>query len=194
MYSLFTNLQDIFSGKPYGFSTTQVGLLYLAPGIGFLLAVWFIVPQIDAIFNKKTKQNDGEEKPEFRLPLANIGAVLLPISILWFGWCVEYRVHWFPTILATTFYGVGQVAIFNTVQNYYIDAFAQYSASAIAAGAVFRSIIGGVVPLLARPLFEKLGYGWGWTVFGILTLVLSPSPLLFMRYGEMLRKKFAIEL
>jgi len=194
MYSLFTNLQEIFSSKPYNFSTTQVGLLYLAPGIGFLIAVWFIVPQIDKVFNKKTKENGGEEKPEYRLPLANIGAVLLPISMFSFAWTVEYHVHWFPTILSTTFYGIGQVAIFNTVQNYYIDAFAQYAASAIAAGAVFRSVIGGVIPLLARPLFDKLGYGWGWSVFGFLTLMLSPSPLLFQRYGETLRKKFAIEL
>lgn len=156
MYSLFTNMQEIFGKEPYNFDTNKVGLLYLGPGVGFLIAVLFIVPQIDKIFNKMTKDNGGEEKPEYRLPLANIGAVLLPVTLFWFAWTVEYRVHWFPTILATTFYGIGQVTIFNTVQNYYIDAFAQYAASAIAAGSVARSVVGGVVPLFAGPLFEKL--------------------------------------
>lgn len=196
MYTLFTNMQDIYSSEPYRFSTTQVGLLYLGPGVGFLIAVWFLVPRIDTIFNKLTKQNNGESKPEYRLPLANIGAVLLPVTLFWFAWTLEYRdhIHWFVTILATVFFAFGQVAIFNTVQNYYIDAFSQYAASAIAAGAVFRSLVGGIVPLFAPKLFEKLGYGWGWSVFAFMTLALSPSPLLFMRYGEAIRKKFEIDL
>lgn len=73
MYSLFTNLQDIYGNPPYNFSSTQVGLLYLGPGLGFLVAVWFIVPRIDTIYNKMTERNNGESKPEFRLPLANVG-------------------------------------------------------------------------------------------------------------------------
>jgi hypothetical protein len=96
--------------------------------------------------------------------------------------------------IATFFFGLGQIPIFNAVQNYYIDSFSKYAASAIAAGAVFRSLIGGVVPLFAPTMFEKLGYGWGWSVFAFLTLALAPSPLLFMRYGERLRERFAIEL
>ena len=98
------------------------------------------------------------------------------------------------SIIATFFFGLGQVLIFNTLQNYYIDAFAQYAASAIAAGAVFRSLIGGVVPLFAPTLFDKLGYGWGWSVFAFLTVALAPSPLLFMRFGEQLRKRFEVDL
>ena len=49
--------------------------------------------------------------------------------------------------------------ILNTTQNYYIDSFEKYAASAIAAGAVFRSLFGGVVPLFAPLLFDRLGYG-----------------------------------
>jgi len=196
MYSLFTNMQDIYGTPPYSFSTTQVGLLYLGPGFGFLIAVWFLVPRIDTVYNKLTERNNGESKPEYRLPLANIGAVLLPVTLFWFAWTVEYRenIHWIVSIIATFFFGLGQVLIFNTLQNYYIDAFAQYAASAIAAGAVFRSLIGGVVPLFAPTLFDKLGYGWGWSVFAFLTVALAPSPLLFMRFGEQLRKRFEVDL
>lgn len=98
------------------------------------------------------------------------------------------------SISSTFLWGLGQVLIFNTVQNYYIDAFSTYAASAIAAGAFFRSLVGGVVPLFAPSLFEKLGYGAGWSVFAGLTLLLAPSPWLFMRYGPWLRGKFAVEL
>jgi len=192
-YSLYTNFEDIY-GDRYGFSTTGVGLMYLGPGLGFFIAVWFLVPRIDSIYNTLTKRNNGEPKPEFRLPLANIGAVLIPLSLFWFAWTVEFRVHWTVPLLATVFFGLGQITILNTVQNYYIDSFSAYAASAIAAGAVFRSIVGGAVPLAAKGWFEQLGYGWGISVFAFASLALGPAPALFFWYGGWLRERFAIEL
>lgn len=194
-YSLYTQFNTIYgSGSTYDFSIVQIGLLYLFPGAGFLVAVRVLVPYIDVIFNKLTKKNNGESKPEFRLPLANIGSVLIPVSLFWFAWTVEYQLHWAISMSSTFVYGIGQVAIFNSVQNYYIDAFEKYAASAIAAGAFFRSVIGGFVPLLTPALLEKVGVGWGISVFGFLSVVLAPSPLLFYRYGPWLRERFAIEL
>jgi hypothetical protein len=64
--------------------------------------------------------------------------------------------------------GVGQVVIFNSTQNFYIDAFENYAALATAAGALFRSVIGGVVPLFTLCLFDKLGVGWGMSVFAFI--------------------------
>ena len=193
VYSLYTNFEAIFGGI-YGLSTVQVGLVYLGPGLGFLIALWLLVPRIDTIFNQLAKKNHGESKPEFRLPLANVGAVCIPLSLFCIAWTVEYRVNFAAPIVASVFFGLGMVAIFNTVQNYYIDSFSKYAASAIAAGAVFRSIVGGILPLGASGLFEKLGYGWGISVFGFLNLALSPAPLLFYFYGERLRELFAIDL
>lgn len=80
------------------------------------------------------------------------------------------------------------------MQNYYIDSFEKYAASAIAAGALFRSLIGGVVPLFTSTLFDKVGVGWGMSIFAFISIGLAPSPLLFYYYGEGLREKFAIEL
>jgi hypothetical protein len=122
-YSIYTNMQDIYSSPLYNFDSEQVGLLYLGPGLGFLTAVWFLVPRIDTVYNALTARNGGKALPEYRLPLANIGNVFIPLSLFWFAWTVEYRLHWFVTIAATYFYGIGQVMILNTVQNYYIDSF-----------------------------------------------------------------------
>jgi MFS family permease len=195
-YSLYTQMPAIYGedGKGYGFSMQQVGLLYLGPGLGFFISVLFVVPRIDTIFNHLTKSNNGKSKPEFRLPVANVGSLLIPISLFWFAWTVQFKVHWFVTILSTFFYGIGQVAVFNSTQNYYIDAFEKYAASAIAAGALFRSIIGGVIPMFTPALFDKFGVGWGMSVFAFVGVGLAPSPLLFYYFGEGLRERFAIEL
>ncbi|KAI7108075.1 MFS general substrate transporter [Hortaea werneckii] len=192
-YSIYTNMQSIY-GDEYGFSTEQVGLLYLGPGLGFLSAVWFLVPRIDTVYNKLTARNDGKARPEYRLPLANIGAVFIPVSLFWFAWTVQYRTPWLASIASTFFYGIGQVMILNCTQNYYIDSFEKYAASAIAAGAVFRSLVGGVVPLFAPALFEKLGYGWGISLFGFLAVAIAPAPMIFFWYGQQVREEFWVAL
>ena len=193
VYSLFTNFEPIFTSI-YGFDTTQVGLAYLGPGVGFLLAVLLIVPRIDTVYNALTARNKGVSQPEFRLPLANIGAVSIPVSLFWFGWTVQAGVHWMVPIIGTVFFGLGMICVMNTVQNYYIDSFSSYAASAIAAGAVFRSLVGGVVPLGATGLFEQVGYGWGMSVFAFLSLAVSPAPLIFYYFGKRVRERFAIDL
>lgn len=193
-YSIYTNMQSIFSDAPYNLNSEQVGLLYLGPGLGFLIAVWGLVPRIDTICNQLTERNNGISKPEFRLPLAIFpGCVLIPAGLISFAWLVEYRVHWAACITATFFYGIGQVVIINTVQNYYcIDSFSQNAASAIAGGLVLRSLIGGIVPLFSPMLFEKLGYGWGISGFGFPGVLIAPSPLLFYYYGERIRERFQL--
>lgn len=102
--------------------------------------------------------------------------------------------HWFATVSAAFFYGIGQVVIVNCTQNYYIDAFEKYAASAIAAGAVFRSLFAGIIPLFAPSLFKAVGYGWGISVFALVSVVLAPAPLLFYRFGERIRGAFTVKL
>lgn len=59
---------------------------------------------------------------------------------------------------------------------------------------MFRSVVGGVVPLMSPELFRRLGWGWGWSCFGFLLLAIAPSPIVFMKIGPYLRQRFAIEL
>jgi hypothetical protein len=192
-YSIYTNMQAIFSSQPYNFTSEQIGLLYLGPGLGFLSSVWFLVPKIDTVYNKLTQKHNSTPLPEYRLPLANIGSLLIPTGLFWFAWTIESRAHFMIPIIATFFYGIGQVLILNTTQNYYIDSFEKYAASAIAGGSVFRSLMGGVVPLFSPMLFDKVGYGWGISVFGFASVVVAPAPAVFYVYGERVRERFKIK-
>lgn len=70
-----------------------------------------------------------------------------------------------------------------SVQTYLVDAFTSYSASALAANNVVRSICGGVVPLAGPSMYGKLGLGWGNTLLGLLGLVFGLTPMYFYRYG-----------
>ena len=193
-YAILIRIPAIFGDPPYSFSPSKVGLIYLAPGLGGLISALIIIPRIDTVFDMLTERHNGHSRPEFRLPLANLGGVLIPLSLLWFGWCVEKQVFWLVPLASLPFFATGQQVVFSVVQNYYIDAFEQYAASAIAAGGVFRSIVGGIIPVIAPSLFDGLAYGWGISLLAFLTIALAPSPILFYYYGERLRTSFAIDL
>jgi multidrug resistance protein len=194
MYSLYAQYTPIWSSL-YGFDKTQIGLSYLAPALGFIITSAFIILLIDRVYTHYAKQNGtaGGGQPEHRLPMANIGAVVLPVSLFWFGWALEARAPWPVPLAAMLLFGASHVAIFNPVQTYYIDAYEAEAASALAAGAFLRSQMGGVVPLFVSGLFDRLGYGWGMSVFGGLAVVLMPAPALFFRYGRGLRERFPFE-
>ena len=51
-------------------------------------------------------------KPEYRMQLLPIGAILLPAGFFIYGWTAQYRVHWIVPILATTIIGLGNMIIF----------------------------------------------------------------------------------
>jgi hypothetical protein len=81
-----------------------------------------------------------------------------------------------------------------TLQTYLVDAFVRYAASAIAANTVLRSILGGLLPLAGLSMYEKLGYGWGNSLLGFLSLAMVPIPALFSIYGAKIRNRFPIKL
>lgn len=72
-------------------------------------------------------------------------------------------------------------------QAYLVDAFPNTAASALAAGALFRSIGGAVLPLAGVPMYDKLGLGWGNTMLGLMAAATVPVPFLLLRFGERIR-------
>jgi predicted MFS family arabinose efflux permease len=103
LYLLFTTFPQVYQVH-YGFSPGITGLTYLGVGIGFVLAILFGVPQIDKQYRRLTAKNDGVTMPEFRLPVANVGAVCIPISLLWYGWSVQAHTYFLVPIIGISLF------------------------------------------------------------------------------------------
>lgn len=98
LYLLFTTFPRVYQ-ENYGFSVGLTGLTYLGVGLGFILAILFGIPQIDKQYRRLTAKNDGVPMPEFRLPVANVGAVCIPVSLLWYGWSVQAHTYFLVPII-----------------------------------------------------------------------------------------------
>lgn len=75
-----------------------------------------------------------------------------------------------------------------TIQVYLVDVYTLYSASALAAATILRSLFGAFFPLAGPPLYKALGLGWGNTMLAFVAVALIPIPFLFIRYGEKIRR------
>ena len=88
----------------------------------------------------------------------------------------------------------GTMACLQGMQTYILDSYQTYAASALAACAILRSLAGFGFPLFAPYMYDRLGYGWGTSVLGLVSIVIGwTAPLIFWYFGAKLRavSKFA---
>jgi hypothetical protein len=109
-YLMFTTFPRVFEGQ-YDFKTTGVGLVYLGIGVGFLIALVSSGMLSDRLVLYLTKRNGGTAKPEYRLPLLFVGALLAPIGLFLYGWGAEEKVHWIVPIIGSAFLGAASFNI-----------------------------------------------------------------------------------
>lgn len=75
----------------YGFNSSENAAAYLGLITGGLISLpplcYYLWQYQVPIFKQ------ADHKLESRLPAACVGSILMPISLLWFGWCARARTH-----------------------------------------------------------------------------------------------------
>lgn len=104
LYFLNISIETTFSKAPYNFSTLIVGLLYIPPSVGYLLSSVFGGRWLDHIMKREAIKAgryhpDGSGRlmyrPEDRMrENAWLGCFMFPAALIWYGWSVQYHVHW----------------------------------------------------------------------------------------------------
>lgn len=191
LYLLFTTFSMVYT-KQYHWGTGLDGLSFLGMGIGMCISLVLFGLISDRLLKKEA--GNGELKPEFRLLPMIPATLFISAGLFWYGWSVQAKTHWIVPILGTTLVGFGYIPVIVGIQTYLIDAFELYAASAMAASTVIRSLMGALIPLAGESMYASLGYGWGNSLLGFITLAMLPLPTLFYRYGERLRKQYTVDL
>ncbi|KAI7654416.1 MFS general substrate transporter [Hortaea werneckii] len=188
LYLLYTTFTFVFQ-QYYGFSDGNVGLTYIASGIGMFIGLFLIGGSSDRILKRLAAKHGGELKPEYRLIPLMFTAWTIPVGLFIYGWTAQYNEQWAVPLFGTLLFGIGMIAALICVQQYLIDAFTIYAASAVAANTVLRSILGGVLPLAGLSMYDALGLGWGNSLLAFIALAMVPIPFAFYIWGEKIRKR-----
>ncbi|KAL6718125.1 GTPase-activating protein [Lecanora helva] len=191
LYIWFESFPIVFI-QIYKFNLSEEGLAF----IGILLGAILVIPPFFYYLHKVVEpqfNENGELKPEKRLPPAFVGAFCIPICLFWFGWSARPSVHWIMPIIGSGFFAVGTFLLFNSVLNYLGDAYPEYAASVLAGNDFTRSCFGAGFPLFATAMYKNLGVDWASSTLGFLSIAFIPIPFVLYRYGEQIRKhsKFA---
>lgn len=129
-------------------------------------------------------------RPEFRIPSMFVGSLLIPVGLFWYGWSAQARLHWIMPDIGITIFAAGSITCLQCMQAYIIDSYMRFAASGMAAVIVLRSLAGFGFPLFAPYMYSALGYGWGNSVLGFVSIVVGiPAPYFFWFYGQKLRAK-----
>ncbi|KAJ5621126.1 hypothetical protein N7510_005110 [Penicillium lagena] len=185
---LFNEAIPLVFGPPKGhpFNTGQQGLVFLGLAIGPLIAFCFY-PLQERYYLRRVSENDGKGVPEARMWMARGGAMLIPISLFWFGWTSYRSVHWIVPIIASSLFGAGIYIVILSILNYVVDSYQTYSASALAGVILVRNIVGAGFPLFATQMYEKLDYEWASSLLGFISILLVPIPFIFFYKGKAIR-------
>ncbi|KAJ5771769.1 MFS multidrug transporter [Penicillium odoratum] len=191
MYLMLSTFPSLWTSKEYYHESSGIGgLNYISIGIGFWVGSQICAPMIDRIYRGLAARNGGVGRPEFRIPLMSIAAILLPSGLFIYGWTAQKHCHWIAPNIGAAMFGMGTIMAFQCIQTYMVDTYTRYAASALAAGAFLRSLAGFGFPLFAPYMYAALDYGWGNSLLAFVSIAIGiPAPIFLWKFGEALRKK-----
>ncbi len=152
---------ETFGLFSYKWQHGLTGLSYLSGGVGLIWATIIGITSLNRCHAWMTaRYGDGESRPEFRMPLLQLGMILAPLGLVVFAWSAHEQTHWIIPLLGVAIFCCGIQIAFISIQVYLVDAFEPYSASALAGSALSKAVVGCVFTTIGFKLFVSLGYGW----------------------------------
>jgi multidrug resistance protein len=183
-----TAMSSLFK-ESYGLNETQIGLTFIANGVGSMFGTLLTGKILDFDYNrtkikykaKSRKANveaygnlpdiDSELNTNFsltkaRLRLVPLFAILQCTSIILFGWTIQYhdRVHIAVPIISTFITGWTAVSTQSVIMTYLVDMFVDRSAAASASLNLARCLFAAGSTSFVMPMIEGIGVGWAFMV------------------------------
>ncbi|KAI2787558.1 hypothetical protein POX_f07929 [Penicillium oxalicum] len=204
---LFAGFYDVSATIPsiyqelYGLDDLQIGLCYIPFGLGASIASILNGKLLDFNYRRiakalgfplvKNRHTDLMNFPieKARLQIAFPMLVFGSLSIIAFGWCLDFRVHLAAPTTILFLMGLTLTGAFNTVSTILIDFYPTQAAKATAANNLFRCLIGAGATALIDPMLAAMGRGWCFTFVALVMLATSPLLLLVIYKGPQWREE-----
>lgn len=173
-----------------GWSASKTGIMFIPIGVGVISSV-FAAIWINKDYNKRAQKyiDKGEvPPPELRLIPMMYSCWFIPIGMFIFAWTSYPTVSWAGPCFSGLATGFGFTTLYNPANNYIVDSYKHYAASALAAKTFVRSVWGAAVPLFTIQMYHRLGYQWAATLMAFISLACCIIPFAFFIYGARIRE------
>ncbi|KAJ6179561.1 hypothetical protein N7519_010022 [Penicillium mononematosum] len=173
----------------------QVGLCYIPFGLGATIASIVNGKFLDLNYRRLAKQlnfpltknretdlrNFPIEKARLQIafPLLALGS----ISVLAFGWFLNYGIHLAAPTCILFLMGLTLTGAFNTISTLLVDLYPTQAAKATAANNLGRCLLGAGATALIDPMLSAMGRGWCFTFIALVMMATTPLLLIVIRKG-----------
>lgn len=189
MFAIENILPTLYTNT-YGWSPGSIGLSFLSPGLGEVIGAFVGGRMSDYFLNRAKDKRGGKAVPEDRLvpSLWPSGFVLMPLSILMFGWPIAlgWSIWW-----SIIFFGVlcfAMVQCFSCCAAYLVDTVVGRGASVMSASNLVRMILSCVLSAIANPMMAAVGPGYVCLLFAALNFFWMFLLVLLKTHGSQLRQ------
>lgn len=197
LFGFLSGYEFIYT-ETFGLNIGLTGTAFLGILIGFTL-VMGLVPIIYRRYTRDLALARAEAEsgtaavpslpPEQRLLFAMLGAPLIPLSLFWMGWTNYQSLGPWSDLVSSIFFGAGILTIFISSYQYLIDSFESFAASALVGATFVRYTVAGGAVVYSIPMYRGLGVHWTLTLLGCVSLLMTPIPYVFWRFGPRIRRR-----
>ncbi|EPS29312.1 hypothetical protein PDE_04261 [Penicillium oxalicum 114-2] len=195
-----TAMSSLFKDK-YELSETQIGLTFIANGVGSMVGTLITGKILDVDYRKVKAQFEAQydvegtsvDENDFplekaRLRLIPIFACLQCLSLILFGWTIQYTVHIAVPIISTFITGWTVVSMQSVIMTYLVDIFHERSAAASASINLARCLFAAGGTSFVMPLINAVGAGVTFTICAAVQFVSLIAPLIQWRFAASWRR------
>lgn len=93
LYLLIATFTTVWTDT-YGETVSIGSLNYISLFVGMGIASQLGTRLADRYYKYLCEKNDGQSRPEFRLPALVVGASIVPVGLIWYGWSARSNIHW----------------------------------------------------------------------------------------------------
>ncbi|KAL7814387.1 MFS general substrate transporter [Trichoderma gracile] len=206
-----TAMSTLFEQK-YHLKETQIGLTFIANGVGSMVGTLITGKILDKDYKKVKAAYDAQHSSQTetgnaivveaaaeddfplekaRLRLIPLFSIIQCLSILLFGWTIQYP-HKVPIaipIISTFVTGWTAVSTQSTIMTYLVDVFSDRSAAASASLNLARCLFAAGGTSVVMPLVNGIGVGLAFTICAIVQLVALLGPAVQWRFAARWRRQ-----
>lgn len=184
---ILTTLASFFSGPPYNFSATTMGLMYLPLLIGAVLGSLWGGPCTDWLILRLARQNEGIHEPEHRLWAYLLVPVVGAAGVLLYGVGAAQGLHWIVPCLGLVFVGFYLDASTPIAMGFALDCYPGLEDQVVQLSNFLRNVLGGAATFGLQPWIDHNGAQTTIIIIAAMVFALNATSTGFQFYGKHLR-------
>lgn len=185
IYAILVGIPSLFA-EIYAFNNLELGLVFLALGVGGIVAAVTQGKLLDWNYARhakrlgvpvsKSHQQDLTNFPieRARLEISVLIVLFTSLLMIAYGWLLQYAVPVAAPIVVLFFLGYLSIASFNPLAILIVDLHPKSAGTATAAMNLVRCLLGAGASAVVLPMLDKMGRGWAYTFLGLVQVGVLP--------------------